>query len=192
MQGFREVAMQEHERGLSNERGILAEQGADLFRKAAGHGVAAEFAFERIGVGGPAAQGLRLEYFPKVIALESPKRILGMNGLAGWTELLQQGPELGLDVGIGRQARFAPDDAAEREQDRQGLVRGPLVAALPNVDFLHAVENSAAECGGGPFSLHHILAGKPRQAGGCKGAAQPQCKRRGKSRVTGGLNGRPR
>ena len=71
--------------------------------------------------------------FPNAVALQAPKRVFGVDGLAMRAELAQQLCKLLIDQRIGRQPWRAPQAAAYGPEREQGLVRCPLIAAFPEL-----------------------------------------------------------
>jgi hypothetical protein len=63
-----------------------------------------------------------------------PERILGVMGAAGRAVVVEQLPEVGLEVAVLERAVLSSLEATQSEQEEQRLVRGALSAALPGPD----------------------------------------------------------
>jgi hypothetical protein len=119
---------------FSREGGVGTEGGLHVGGEAAVGIVGQQLALGRVGVALAGLQRAVRVDLPHAVVLEPPEGVLGVVGLPGRPELLEQWRQVAVHLAEGDVAPLPARPAAEGVQHQQRLVRGALAPAAPDVE----------------------------------------------------------
>lgn len=142
VQRRREVAVEQPFRCLLHKRPVCLQQGMDAFGKPAG-----DVVFDEPAVvdGASWSHWVVLRDLPETVATQVDERQLRMMSAARRSETIEQVAEWAVDiVAVPAEAWLTGQNATERQQKQQRLVRRALPSALPDVEVVESVEELVA------------------------------------------------